>query len=62
MKYLCGLVMIAMVGLAPSLACAASVKPGDLIAPDNSSVVADLVSPGNFYLVRQGMRMNDRSD
>ncbi len=57
MKYLCGLVMIAMVGLAPSLACAASVKPGDLIAPDNSSVVADLVSPGNFYLVRQGMRI-----
>jgi hypothetical protein len=54
-KYLCGLAMMAMVGLAPSLANSASVKPGDLITPDNASLVADLVSPGNFYLVKQGM-------
>jgi len=27
---------------------AASVKPGDLITPENASAVADLVSPGNF--------------
>jgi hypothetical protein len=36
---------------------AATVKPGDLITPDNAAMVADLVSPGNFYLVKQGMRM-----
>jgi len=57
MKYLCGLVMVAMVGLAPSISSAGSVKPGDLITPDNASVVADLVSPGNLYLVKQGMHL-----
>ena len=57
MKYLCGLLVIAMVGLAPSASNAGSVKPGDSITPDNASVVADLVSPGNFELVKQGMRM-----
>src|SRR5260370_19469683 len=36
---------------------AAPVKPGDLITPENASLVADLVSPGNFILVCQGMRM-----
>ncbi|MGO9602401.1 MAG: DUF1329 domain-containing protein [Candidatus Binataceae bacterium] len=36
---------------------AASVKPGDVITPDNASAVADLVSPGNLVLVKQGMRM-----
>jgi hypothetical protein len=38
-------------------ACAASVKPGDLISPENVQTVADLVSPGNFALVKQGMRI-----
>ena len=56
-NYLCVL-MIAIAGLAPSVAGAASVKPGDEIIPDNASLVADLVSPGNFALVKQGMRMN----
>ena len=37
---------------------AGSVKPGDLITPQNASAVADLVSPGNLELVRQGMQMN----
>ena len=36
---------------------AASVKPGDLISPENARSVTDLVSPGNFALVKQGMRM-----
>jgi hypothetical protein len=36
---------------------AASVKPGDLITPDNAAFVSDLVSPGNYILVKQGMRM-----
>jgi Protein of unknown function (DUF1329) len=36
----------------------AQVKPGDVISPANSSKVANLVSPGNYYLVRQGMVMN----
>jgi hypothetical protein len=36
---------------------AAAVKPGDTITPENASLVQDLVSPGNFYLVRQGMRI-----
>ncbi|HLX37871.1 MAG TPA: hypothetical protein VKR29_08715, partial [Candidatus Binataceae bacterium] len=41
----------------PKIAYPASVKPGDLITPDNASLVRDLVSPGNFALVVQGMRM-----
>ncbi|HKN01589.1 MAG TPA: DUF1329 domain-containing protein [Candidatus Binataceae bacterium] len=36
---------------------AAPVKPGDFITPDNAASVVDLVSPGNFVLVRQGMQM-----
>jgi len=35
----------------------AQVKPGDVITPDNASQVVGLVSPGNFILVRQGMKM-----
>ena len=41
----------------PRFTHGASVKPGDLITPDNASSVTDLVSPGNLYLVKQGMRM-----
>src|SRR5713101_4591616 len=36
---------------------AASIKPGDLITPDTASAVVDLVSPGNFFLVKQGMHL-----
>ena len=36
---------------------AASIKPGDSITPDNAALVTDLVSPGNFILVKQGMHM-----
>jgi hypothetical protein len=35
----------------------AQVKPGDEIAPADAAKVADLVSPGNLVLVKQGMRM-----
>ena len=41
--------------LAP--AANASVKAGDVITPSNSAKVANLVSPGNYQLVRQGMVM-----
>ncbi len=33
-------------------------KPGDHITAKNAAKVADLVSPGNYVLVRQGMEMN----
>ena len=33
-------------------------KPGDLITKDNASQVKDLLSPGNYILVQQGMQMN----
>jgi len=35
----------------------ASVKPGNIIGRENASLVTDLVSPGNYVLVRQGMEM-----
>ncbi len=50
------LVTLSMV-MATSATSAAGVKPGDLITPEDASMVANLVSPGNFILVRQGMRM-----
>ena len=37
---------------------AATVKPGDVITPDNASAVQDLLSPGNLLLLKQGMKMN----
>ena len=58
MKILAGLVIVAVTmttGFRSSHA--ASVKPDDQITPENASAVADLVSPGNLYLVKQGMRM-----
>jgi hypothetical protein len=35
----------------------AEVKPGDVITKDNAAKVAELVSPGNYMLVQQGMQM-----
>jgi hypothetical protein len=35
----------------------ATVKPGDVISPQNAAQVKDLVSPGVFYSVTHGMRM-----
>src|SRR5208282_3917656 len=36
----------------------ATVKPGDVITPTNAAQVRDLVSPGVYYAVTHGMRMN----
>jgi hypothetical protein len=36
----------------------AGVSPGDSIGPNNASVVRPLVSPGVYYAVTHGMRMN----
>jgi hypothetical protein len=57
MKHLTVLVMALLVLARPNLSHAASLKPGDFITPDNAAMVQDLVSPGNFALVKQGMRM-----
>src|SRR5712692_2317120 len=35
----------------------AEVKPGDVITKDNAPKVVELVSPGNYMLVQQGMQM-----
>ena len=40
-----------------TIPASAQVQPGDVITPDNASKVENLVSPGNFTLVRQGMMM-----
>lgn len=39
-------------------AARAQVKPGDIISKTNAAKVADLVSPGNYILVQQGMEMD----
>ncbi len=47
-----------MAGLLLAVSAApAAVKPGDSITTDNAAAVQDLVSPGNFLLVKQGMQM-----
>jgi hypothetical protein len=35
----------------------AAVKPGDVITKDNADKVVDLLSPGNYVLVREGMQL-----
>ena len=52
-----GLLVALTLLMAASTIHAASVKPGDEITPQNAPLVKDLVSPGNFVLVGQGMRM-----
>jgi hypothetical protein len=49
----------AMVWLAIAMAApvAAEVRPGDLITKDDAAKVADLLSPGNLMLVKQGMQL-----
>jgi Protein of unknown function (DUF1329) len=36
----------------------AAVKPGDVITPTNAAKVKDLVSPGVYYMVQHGMRLD----
>jgi len=52
-----GLLVIFSCLSSTGLAQASGIKPGDVITPDNASQVADLVSPGDYVLVKQGMRM-----
>ena len=40
-----------------SVSVGAEVKPGDFITKDNAGKVADLLSPGNYMLVQQGMSL-----
>ena len=50
-------------GAAPAMAAelkpatAVGIEPGDVVTKANADRVADLVSPGNYVLVRQGMEM-----
>src|SRR6266481_10080374 len=45
------------VGLVSATPASAEVKPGDVITKENAAKVVDLVSPGNYILVQQGMQM-----
>jgi hypothetical protein len=49
--------IVAIFFLGSAVAAAATIKPGEVITPDTAAHVADLVSPGNLVLVKQGMRM-----
>jgi hypothetical protein len=49
-----GVVWLAWLSVTPA---AAQVKPGDFITPENASKVRELVSPGVYYKVQQGMTM-----
>jgi uncharacterized protein DUF1329 len=49
-------ILLSATMLAPSVE--AGVKPGDRITPQNADKVKDLVSPGVYYKVVHGMRMN----
>src|SRR5260370_4180259 len=48
---------LAMAFVSTAIPAGAEVKPGDVITPDNASKVQELVSPGNYILVKQGMVM-----
>src|SRR5215472_14164834 len=45
------------IALGSAVTARAQVQPGDVISPSNASKVENLVSPGNFALVKQGMTM-----
>jgi len=51
-----GLVLFAAM-LCASAPARAEVKPGDVITKDNANKVAELMSPGNYVLVQQGMQL-----
>jgi hypothetical protein len=58
MKNLTGLISaLVVLALVAANGFAAPIRPGEVITPGNAALVADLVSPGNFVLVKQGMRM-----
>src|SRR5436305_4889220 len=43
--------------MTPVASVRAQVKPGDFITKDNATKVQNLVSPGNYVLVQNGMTM-----
>src|SRR5271157_6490077 len=49
--------LLALAALAIAGSPCAGVNPGDTITKDQADKVADLVSPGNLILVKQGMTM-----
>ncbi len=55
MRIVAGTLLAAMLCSPPS--ARAVVKPGDVITKDNAYEVAELLSPGNYLLVRQGMQI-----
>ncbi len=57
MRFLIGFALAVLMSFVFASFAQAAVKPGDLITPDNAATVANLVSPGNFTLVKQGMWM-----
>lgn len=44
--------------LLPARSIHAQVRPGDIISRDNAAKVSALLSPGNMFLVKQGMQLN----
>jgi hypothetical protein len=50
-------VIVVLASLALAGSSSAGVSPGDMITKDQADKVADLVSPGNLVLVKQGMTM-----
>src|SRR3984957_12289913 len=62
-KHALGKAMLSVGGVTVGLcliaaSASAQVKPGLVIAPSNAALVKDLVSPGVYYAVTHGMRMN----
>jgi hypothetical protein len=55
LRIVAGTLLAAMLCWLP--AARAAVKPGDIITPDNVSKVAELLSPGNYVLVQEGMQL-----
>ena len=54
-RIVAGTLLAAIVcGSAPARA---AVKPGDVITKDNAEKVVELLSPGNYILVREGMQL-----
>jgi hypothetical protein len=51
-------IAFALMAVSAVSAAAAEVKPGDSVTKKNAETVGDLVSPGTYVLVRQGMEMN----
>ncbi len=57
-NFICGAALSAlMLAAAATAASAAAVKPGDLIGAANAAQVKSVVSPGVYYAVEHGMRM-----